>query len=225
MELAIFVLSSSGAVWSFLRGGMSFLGTAYIGPIGGSLFSLIFLDFCVKVKKQYKENPYVPHVCVCLSIAAILIAIFFATSAVFLLFYDRSYFGKKIEGPTDDITIAKKEVYKVKTDPKGKSSVHLLFFTEDEAVKKLDVMPSYTRPLGDKKNTVDRLWVRTTKVELKRTGFMFLDVEDVNGCNIMLSVELKENQQRVVKVAILYTYYQLTKWQEFLRWLLERYYA
>ena len=54
---------------------------------------------------------------------------------------------------------------------------------------------------------------------------MFLDVEDVNGCNITLAVELEENQQKTIKVGILYTYYKLTKWQEFLGWLLERYYA
>ena len=230
MNLVICGLSSGAAVWSYLRGGLSFFRTAYLGPIGGIIFSGMAFIFVRALKKQYPENIYIQPITYFVSVIAILVSIFFAGSVALMPLYDRSFYGEKKDGPTDYLSINVKGVsqdstYKIITEPDKKTSVMVLFYTDDEAVKELQAEPSYKRPLGDKKNTVDRRSVQNTKVESKTKGFMFLDVKDVNGCEVNINVILSSHQTKTVKVNILYTYYYLSKWKKYLRYLLERYYA
>jgi len=230
INLVLCGLSSGAAVWSYLKGGLSFFMTAYLGPIGGFIFSGIAFIFVRALKNQYPKNIYIQPITCFVSVISIPVIIFFAGSAILMPFYDRSFYGEKKDGPTDYLSIKVKgvsqdSVYKIKTEPDKKTSVKVLFYTKDEAVKKLKVELSYRLPLGDKKSTVDRRSVQSTNVEPKTKGFMFLDVRDVNGCDVKLNVILSSHQTKTVKVFILYTYYYLSKWKKYLRYLLERYYT
>lgn len=225
IELLICVMGSGGAVWSFLKGGLSFIGSAYAGPIGGFLFSLAVFIFLIRLIKQHKNNPYIPPIAKLFSIVVMITAISFLVSAILLPYYNRSWFGEKGVGRKDSIIIQRKADYKVRTESKNGSSVELLFFTDDQAVKELIVMPSFTRPKESMDNTVDHLSVKTTSTKPKKKGFIFLDVKDADGCDVAIRIDYGTSQQQKVIVDVVYTYYNLPKSQELLRWLLERYYV
>ncbi len=222
-------MATGGSVWSFLKGGISFFGLAWLGPIGGIFFSLIAIIFFEGLREENSENVYIRRLAKFLSIAAIVSTVFFATSGILMLFYDRSFYGEKKGGPTDSLSlningISTQKTYTIKADPHEKTSLEVIFLTDDVAVKELKAIPNLVTPFGDTKNAVDRLNVQSTMLEPKKKGYMFLDVDDVNGCDVRLNVSLLKSETTEVRICIWYTYYSLSRWQKILLRLLERYY-
>lgn len=224
------LMGTSGSVWSFLKGGVSsFFGLAWLGPVGGIFFSVIAFIFFRALREENSENVYIRPIANFLSIVAIVSTLFFATSGILMLFYDRSFYGEKKGGPTDYLSlningISTQKTYTIKADPHEKTSLEVIFLADDVGVKELKAIPNLVSTLGDTKKAVDRLTVQSTVAEPKKKGYMFLDVDDVNGCDVRLNVILLKSESKKVTICILYTYYSLSKWQKILMRLLERYY-